>query len=46
MISYACVVWGDVIVKVPVLLLCKDLHIHLCVIVPVFPDVVSECFGV
>lgn len=44
MINYACVVFWDVILKVPVPLLCKGLHIHL--IVPMVPDVVGECFGV
>lgn len=46
MTSYACVVFWDVILKVPVLLLCKGLHIRLCVRVPTLPDVVGECFGV
>lgn len=46
MTSYACVVFWDVIWKVPVLLLCKGLHIHLYVIVPMVPDVVREGFGV
>lgn len=31
--SYACVVFWDAILKVPMLLLCKGLHMYLCVTV-------------
>lgn len=39
MTSYTCVIFWDVILKVPVLLLCKGLYVHLRVIVSMVPDV-------
>lgn len=45
MTSYARMVSWDAILKVLVLLLCKDLYVYACVILPMVPDVVGECFG-
>lgn len=45
MSGYAWVDFWAVILKVPVLLLCKGLNMHLCAVVPMVADGVGGHFG-